>query len=417
MFREIAPHARITEELAENILWIEEEEEGADLSSEPLTELEGEIVTLPPAPKRISLSLFLTIMFLAILVISTIGIILYPLLFGTATVTISPVHKQVVTHATVSLPADQVFSHQEKTVTVSGPATGHGHQDATYAHGTLTFYNAALSPQTLPAGTLLIGSSGMHILTDSNVTIPAGNFATNGEASVQGHVTTIGSGGNIDAGDVSEPCCRENIFVQSAAFWGGQDAQDFSTVREEDVTGLATQSIQQAKEQVISEIQKTIPLGEAITPLTCQETITPSSPVGAQATQVSVTAKEDCQAASYIQTKLTPLATKQLVEAARTTLGSHYMVERDVMTHVDQAQMQSEGNTILFSLTVKGEAVYHFSRAEIRSMQQLIAEKKQEDALLLLLGQKGVSRPHIQVANNWGTLPANIRNITITVQR
>src|SRR5437764_796359 len=54
-----------------------------------------------------------------------------------------------------------VSMNQARTV----PTTGRGHQDATSAHGRVTFYNAAPYAQTVAAGTLLTGTDGGEIVT------------------------------------------------------------------------------------------------------------------------------------------------------------------------------------------------------------------------------------------------------------
>src|SRR5207237_9532180 len=75
-------------------------------------------------------------------------------------------------------------------------ATGRGHQDARAASGTLIFYNGAFSPQTINAGTVYTGSSGVQVATDQTVTIPAASPPYLGQASITAHAVNPGSSGN-----------------------------------------------------------------------------------------------------------------------------------------------------------------------------------------------------------------------------
>ena len=57
---------------------------------------------------------------------------------------------------------------QTKTV----PATGHGHQDAEAAIGTITFYNGSSTSRDILKGTQLTGNDGVNVVTDYSVIIP-----------------------------------------------------------------------------------------------------------------------------------------------------------------------------------------------------------------------------------------------------
>ncbi len=132
-----------------------------------------------------------------------------PLLTASATITLIPVQIPISASSTLSvvtsetgiaLALGQVPGRLLSTLTVSGersvPTTGMGHEDAQAAHGTLTFYNAALYAQTIPAGTVLIGRDGVQVVTDTDAVIPAA-------------IT-----GNKRAGDGSGPCGADRPIGQ-----------------------------------------------------------------------------------------------------------------------------------------------------------------------------------------------------------
>jgi hypothetical protein len=165
-------------------------------------------------------------------------LVVLPLLQPTAIVTIIPAVRTIQITTTLQVPGRAVA-----TVTLtkarSVPTTGIGHQEAQAAHGTLTLYNAAPYAQTIPAGTLLTGTDGVQIVTEQEVTIPAGDLATNGQATVMAQALQTGPAGNIKANDLYGLCCRANVFVSNAAFHGGQNARTFPQVTAGDLANAS----------------------------------------------------------------------------------------------------------------------------------------------------------------------------------
>src|SRR5205085_12303091 len=68
------------------------------------------------------------------------------------TVPLVPVH-QAVTITTPITTATRTLSPVTITRTLTAPTTGHSHQDATRATGTLPFYTGSLTPHTTAAAT------------------------------------------------------------------------------------------------------------------------------------------------------------------------------------------------------------------------------------------------------------------------
>jgi len=153
--------------------------------------------------------------------------------------------------------------------------TGRGQQQASAAQGMITFYNASLSSQTIPTGTVLIGADGVHVVTEQGAVIPAGSLATNGQATVAAHTLLTGTEGNIRAGDIYGPCCTLNVFAANTPFSGGQAARSYSMVTQRDidraVTALTT--ILEQSEQAASQSQ-VHPDERLLTPLACTPQVT-----------------------------------------------------------------------------------------------------------------------------------------------
>lgn len=181
---------------------------------------------------------------------------------------------------------------QSKTVV----ASGQGHVKASYGRGLVTFYNGAPNAQTIAAGELLTGNDGQEVVTDQDVTIPAGSLTTNGFATVSAHALDYGPAGNIAAGDIYGPCCRAWVKVVNAQFTGGHAARDYAVVTQSDiataVSNLQTQENLLVNERILS--------GETlITPVPCTTQTTSNHRAGDVASQVTVIVRQDCHPTAY----------------------------------------------------------------------------------------------------------------------
>src|SRR5690348_14051359 len=206
----------------------EEEEVAPVIESQPAT---------PAAPR--SLPPF--VLFLLLLCLFLVGDLadtqLIALLTPTVTIAITPEVHTVREQSTASLGKllSPITLSQSETV----PATGHGHQDATRATGSVTFYNTSFASQTVEAGTVLTGADGHYIVTLTSITVPPDSPPVNGQATVSAQVSTIGASGNIPALDIN--CLfSSTLYVKNlAAFTGGQDARDFLLVTKDDLARAA----------------------------------------------------------------------------------------------------------------------------------------------------------------------------------
>ncbi len=185
-----------------------------------------------------------------------------------------------------------------KSQTVS--TTGHVHVPATQARGLVVFYNSLTRPQVIDAGTLLVGSDGQEIVTDANAYVPAGNYASNGQATVPAHALNPGVEGNIRAGDISGPCCRAFIQAVNAEFTGGHDARDYSYVTQGDVNGARNSLLASITPVILAKLKSLLPLGHVfLTPIPCKTHMGSNYRVGAIANMVVVTLTQACTPTVY----------------------------------------------------------------------------------------------------------------------
>ena len=180
------------------------------------------------------------------------------------------------------------------------PTTGRVHVPAAQARGLVTFYNSLTQPQVIDAGTLLIGADGEQIVTDQAAYVPAGDYTSNGQATVWAHALNTGVEGNVKVGDISGPCCRAFIQAVNSAFSGGHDARDIQAVAKSDIDNAASNLLAQLQQSLQARLSALLSPGNTlVTPVPCSTHTASSQAVGTQATQVMVTVTQSCTPAAY----------------------------------------------------------------------------------------------------------------------
>lgn len=215
------------------------------------------------------------------------------------------------------------------------PTTGTGYQKATKATGYVTFYNGLSTGQTVPAGTVLTGRDGEHIVTTQDAVIPAADTTatppTDGYVTVSALAVQTGSAGNIAAYDVSVVFSASLTVKNLAAFTHGQNARTYQAVAAKDLSTL-TLTVNDAVTQAFTTAFPVQP-GEEATITACHTTLTPTHRVGEEATSITLTVAKTCSAIAYNQsqlikvttaafTKTRPAATYHIVGSLQITLKS-----------------------------------------------------------------------------------------------
>ena len=391
-------------------------EEPPKEEAQELEVIEGEIeeVVPPPFYKRPISRTWGILLSSVLLIFSTvIAAVLIILFTSTATIEVTLVKRPVSFQQIFTIPATHTFTNT-KTLSQTAKATGTGHQDATYASGLVTLYNALPSPQEIPQGQLLIGADGMHIVTDENASIPPGNLSVNGQITVWAHATTIGSQGNIHAGDISGACCRDYVFARNSQFSGGQDARDFSTVAQHDVDNLVKSISSQIDEQVSEDVTKQLLPTETMTPPLCSQSIVPTPTVGQEAATVTVSVTKTCSAASYRKTDFVEQIHKQFAQAVAIQFGTSYVPSGN--PQITMSSIAVKENSVKITVLANGAIMYHFRKADMDTIKRQVAGKSKEQAGQILLKWHDIRLAGIQLQYNQGSLPSDPNKIEVRVQ-
>ena len=154
------------------------------------------------------------------------------------------------------------------------PTSGHAHQDAKVAIGTVTFYNGSNVAQTINAETILTGQDGVQVATDQAVTVPAANLPQIGEATVSAHAVTVGSQGNIQAFDITTALSNDLTVKNLASFRGGADERDFRTVAKNDISQTAAPLKATLAQSINGALQGQLKKNEMLVTPSCTTAIT-----------------------------------------------------------------------------------------------------------------------------------------------
>jgi len=352
----------------------------AHSESEPLSQEEADEIFLnavseiptQPLPKlttreEIQALLFLSILVLSFIVGSFIALITYP----TVTIDLVPISKHVSLTTQLTLPV-RTIAPVTLTKTATAPTTGKGHQDATRAGGTLSFYNGLFTQQTIPIGTIFTGKDGVEVTTDESVTIPAANPPQFAETTVTAHTLNSGAAGNIQAGDINITVSNGVLVKNTSAFHGGRDARDFQAVSQSDLDNLTTK-LQQQLTQALPH-QFLLRSGEALQTTNCLFKATPNHQPGAEAREVTVNASKTCEGIAYSQDELERSATPAFTT---TRPGTNYLLEGDIQINVTSVSP--------FTVSLRGLWVYHLSQDYEQFLAQQIAGDTPEQARSYLL--------------------------------
>jgi hypothetical protein len=252
------------------------------------------------------------------------------------------------------------------------PTTGHGHQDARAATGTLIFYNGSATPQYVPVGSVFTGNDGVKVTTEHGLTVPAANLPAIGSIRVVATALLPGRHGNIAAFDVDVALSPILKVRNEAPFTNGRDAREYQAVASQDLQTLTST----ANETVTQAFTTAFPLqqGETALPAQCHTATSTNYQIGQEAQWVTVTASKTCSAVAYNSQQLHRQAASAFTH---TKPGARYHINGNVLTAVQ--------NVFPFSVTIKWSWSFTFSTDYEQLLAQQIAGDTPAQARRVLL--------------------------------
>jgi VCBS repeat-containing protein len=372
---------------------------------------------------------------LVVLLVLLLGFLVYqPLLnlifVPKATVTITPASKELKNTYTITavvgtpdaaqsqVQARVLFATSQtlqKTVNASGVAN----TPAMQATGTLTFYNTSPASKTVPAGTVFQGASGVPVVNDAAVTVPASVLPATGQITVSAHAVDAGSSGNIPANDLNAvACCGTPAVLVSnlTPFAGGADAQTSRYVEQSDIDGTAATLATSLTTKTQADLTKQIQPGEQLAaPPRCTPLISSDQAAGDMVDTVTVSTSVYCTGDVFDQRGAYGLAENLLTTDPALHPGTAYAPVGHIVTRIQQATVNAQ-NVITLTVLAEGIWVYQFDATQLNTLRRLVVGKTQQDAQSVLLKQSGVHQTSIQLTGvNESTLPSDPKQIEVYV--
>lgn len=385
--------------------------------------------TPPTTPhKRISYAAFVALgvnilLFLSVLIVSVI-----PQLTTQVIITLIPDERPVMATTTLvvsNTPTNgnikgRLLPSFTLTQSKDVAATGHGHQNAKQAQGTLTFFNGLFVSQTIATGTILTGREGVQIVTDQLAIIPAALATTPptfGQVTVSAHALAPGSSGNIATGDINTACCLPSVLAQNTeAFQGGQNERNYIFVTTADiqsVSQLLTASVTRSEN---AAMQAQLTTDEGLLTQPCTPTLSSNHHPGDEETTVTVTVSETCSGIAYDNAALHAQAARLLLIKASKTVETHYSLFGDIQVTILAVQLTNKTNQIAaITVSTSGTWVYQITQSEQQHMKLLIAGKSKQQALHILLSLPGIQRAIIAGIEDTGSVPKDSTHIKIVI--
>jgi VCBS repeat-containing protein len=385
--------------------------------------------TPPPTPqKHVSYAAFVALSVNILLFLSVLIVYVIPQLTTRVTITLIPEEKQVLTTATLVVSETPTNGNIKGrllpsiTLTQSNTvaATGHGHQNAEQAQGTITFFNGVFVSQTIAAGTILTGRDGVQVVTDQLASIPAALATTPptyGQVTVSAHALAPGSSGNIAARDINTACCLPSVLAQNtASFQGGQSERDFTFVTKADIQSISQLLIASVTRSENAALQAQLATDEGLLTPPCTPTTSSNHRPGDETGEFTVTVSEKCIGIAYDEATLHEQGAKLLTKAASKTVGTHYSLFGDIQVTILSATITSKPNGIATILvSISGTWVYQITQKEQQAIKHLIAGKRKSDALHILLSLQGIQRATIAGIDDPRSIPKDTTHIRIVI--
>ncbi len=314
------------------------------------------------------------------------------------------------------------FTTPAQTETV--PASGHGHQNATAAKGTLTFSQVGQN-SNIQTGQTLTGFDGVQIVTDQAFSITVGQTID-----IPAHAVNAGSCCNIGAFDINYQAnvidiqtnqTRTSVFVANKQpFSGGQDAFDYNFVKQSDIDGVANTFVDQMTKDAQTGVEKQVkPNQKPATDMQCKPNIKPDHKVNDRVDNVVVSVSVTCSREYFVPQEIQNAALGAFKNDAQTKFGSNYLLAGHAVVNVPTTATPLSDGNVSFEVKVDGIWYYHFTDSQQQQIIQNVLGKSQSSANDFLLHTPGVSKATIATSGGIGwaipTSPPSIKFVATNI--
>jgi hypothetical protein len=345
----------------------------------------AEIDTQPLVKNRSSVTIMdvLQVFFCSCLILGSLaGIIWQAITYPKTLVILYTAEKPASLTTIIDVPT-RTLAPVTLTREATTPTTGHGHQDARAATGTVTFYNGQNTPQSIPVGTVLTGQDGVKITTSEPAHVPAANLPNIGVVTILASAIQAGSKGDIAPYDINFALSSVLTVKNQTSFTNGRDARDFQAVAQTDVDSVTAKVTQ----TLSSSFQTAFVLrpGEQAQPTNCHTTTRANHKVGDEAQTVTINGSETCSAIAYSKDTLEQRG-RQLF-TTKTKPGTQYKLVGSLTSQVISVSP--------LTVHLVGSWVYVLSSDDEQSLAQAIQGETPAQARTYLLHTGVISQASV----------------------
>jgi hypothetical protein len=262
--------------------------------------------------------------------------------------------------------------------------------------------------------TVLTTPSGIRFQVVNSITVPPRKRGQDGSLDTPVIAVDPGVAGNVPAHALDGTCCNNGVTVSNdEAFAGGIDGNVTHIVAQVDLDQVRNKLVPGLEQKALQQLQKQLGSDDALAgkPL-YQIAVTPSVPVGAQATTVQVRISVSAIGTIYARSIVTNTASQLLDRQAQQNLGKQYQLSGTTTVGTPTVQQSQSGNVYL-NVSAKGFWFYNITNDEINKWPVSIKGSSTAAALAYLNGQPGVHSVEIHLPFGTDTLPTDINNIKI----
>jgi serine/threonine protein kinase len=302
---------------------------------------------------------------------------------------------------------------QSRTVATSGLQSSGG----TRATGFLLFDNSSHTPIGVSAGSTFTASGGVQIRLERSVMVPPRSNGIDGRVSGPAEAVVPGDNGNIPPGALNSPCCSSFITVSNPnAFSGGSNASVTHLVTQGDLDGVKNELTPGLQRKALRQISGQLQPNE-VQAGTPSYTVNVSSdhPVGAAATQVTVTVTVSATALVYNTRIASDLARQLLTNEASQSLGPNYQPHDNLSIATPTVEQQSSDGRLYLSIAASGLWAYTITARDEELWRQNIKGASVTLAQSYLSTRPGITAVRISLPFGTDHLPTDETQIVFVL--
>ncbi len=286
----------------------------------------------------------------------------------------------------------------------------------TQARGVIHFENSSDAIIPIPAGTTFTTTNGVMVQTTQSVVVPPAQDGQSNTASAPALAVNAGVAGNIPAHALATTCCNGILVSNSRAFTGGVDGRNISVVTQADVNRVSSQLTPGLEKQALKQLQKQLKTNEVMAGKpTYTTTVTASSPVGAETSQVTVRVSVSAAVVAYDSELARHVAGQLLNNEATQTLGANYQVQDISSTALPQVVEQGQHGQVFLSVSARGTWAYHLLPEQLARWEANIKGTTPDVAIAYLNTQKGVAGVQVQLPFGADHIPTSTDQIKMVI--